>query len=94
MEEFKEQVKKLTISFTKDNSKMIFIMVMVDTFIQMEISIQEIGLMENGQAGVNRQINLVKLMKVCGNTVNLWDLDEKINIFKIGINYQDSFLAT
>ena len=53
-------------------------MVMADTSIQMAISIQEIGLMENGQAGVSLLINLEKLTKACGNTVNSWVRDEKV----------------
>ena len=66
-------------------------MVMADTSIQMVISIQEIGLMENGQAGVNLLINLAKLTKVCGSTVNLWALEnfenDGKNSYKNRINY-------
>ena len=51
-------------------------MVMADTSIQMAISIQEIGLMENGQAGVSSLINLAKPTKACGSTVNSWGLEK------------------
>ena len=67
-------------------------MVMADTSIQMVISIQEIGLMENGQAGVNLLINLAKLTKVCGSIVNSWALEnfenDGENSYRNRINYQ------
>ena len=64
-------------------------MAMGDTYILMEITIQEIGLMENGQAGVNWLINQVKLMKECGNTVNSWALDYEYK-FRSKIKDQDA----
>lgn len=56
----------------KDNSKMIYIMDMEDTYILMVTFIQETGLMERDQVGENQLINLGKFMKECGVIVNSW----------------------
>lgn len=70
MAEFKASVKKSTISFTKDSSRMTFTMVTVDTFIQTVITIWVIGSTVNGLAGANWSTSLAKFMKACGNIAN------------------------
>ena len=49
----KELERRSTISYMKVSLRMIFIMVMVGTFIPMVTSILAIGLMGNAQVGVN-----------------------------------------
>jgi len=75
MVESKELERRSTISYTKVSLWMTFIMVMVGTFIPMVISILEIGLMANAQAGVNSWTNLAKFMKVCGRTASLLEAE-------------------
>lgn len=56
----------------KVNLKMISTMDMEDSFIRMEITILEIGLMGSGPVMVSLWINLVGFMKVSGSIVSLW----------------------
>ena len=65
-------VRRSIISFMKVNLKMISTMGMEDSFIRMEITISEIGLMGSGPVMVSLWINLVGFMKVSGSTVSLW----------------------
>jgi hypothetical protein len=53
MDVFSESAKKSTTSSTRVNSKATFITAMVGTSTQTETTTSVIGLMENGQAGVN-----------------------------------------
>jgi hypothetical protein len=75
MEEFKVLEKRSIILYMKVNSKMIFIMAMVDIFILMEIIILVIGWMEKDLDGEGLLISLVKFMKECGVIVNLWEAE-------------------
>ena len=67
MENVKEQAKRLITLFMKVNLKMIFIMDMVDIFMQMVIIIQAIGEMVKEVDGEDWQIRVARFMKECGS---------------------------
>lgn len=60
----------------KVNLKMISTTVMEDLFIQMEITIQEIGLMEKDLDMESLQISRVEFMKDSGNIASSWEINE------------------
>lgn len=54
---------------------MISTMGMEDTFMQMAVTISEIGWMERDQDGESMLISLERYRKVCGSIQNLWEVE-------------------
>jgi hypothetical protein len=81
MEKSMVSVKKSTILFMKECSRMILTMVLVDLFTLMEIIISVSGSKESGKDMESWLISQVKCIKVIGSRVDLWVLDTGITLY-------------
>ena len=65
----------------KVNSRMIFIMDMVDIYIPMEITMWVIGKMAGDKDGVNLLIDQENLIKECGKIINIKEIEKNLYFY-------------